>query len=176
MQQRGTEAQKGRHFRPYARAFGPDQPVVQTHVEFQMYHAVGKRARHAVRDGPVLFAVACGHHHPAFGQNVFADAPVENELIAGGLHQGRSGVQLIEKKYALPGALRIGQKGRRTPLGSAGGRDAGNAPQIHRVEQYGAYVAQLIAQRTGHFRHHLAFAHPGSAPEEYGPAYGKKRF
>ena len=119
--------------------------------------------------GPVLLAVSGRDHAPAVGKGVFAQAAVQDELVAGGLDQGRGGVEFVEEQHARP---LTGQKGRRPPVGAAVVADGRQAAQVHGIEEHGPDVGQVAAEGLGGLGHHLAFAHAGRPPEEHGPAEG----
>ena len=129
-----------------------------------MHHAVSQGRRHAVRDGLVLFPIACGHDRPAIRQAVFANGSVEYELIAGRLHQRRGGVEFIKKEYALRWVARPWQKSRRAPYGGSSISKARQAAQINGIKQHGADVAQGHAPHGGNLGDYLAFAHARRAP------------
>ena len=166
MEEFGPKAQKGTHFPADALFPGPGKPVFEQGLKVQMYHAVGESRGHAVGDGLVPVPVACGYDGPAVGQTIFANGAVQNELVAGSLHKGRRRIELIEKKDALRGVGRIGQKGGRTPDSRAFRRDARQAAQIHGIQQDGTNVAQHHAPFRGHLGHDLALAYAGRAPEK----------
>jgi hypothetical protein len=118
-----------------------------------------------VGDGPVGLAVARGQHGPAFGQGVLTQLAVQDELVAGRLHQWRGGVEFVQEQHAAPGAR---QERGRAPYGCALGVYAGQPAQIDRVEQHGAYVDEFKVSGGCGLGHDLAFAHPGRAPQKGG--------
>ena len=168
MQQARPEAQKGLDLLADAVVTGPVQPVVDMAFHIQMHHAVGQGRRHAVGHGPVALAVARGHHGPAVGQAVLAHAPVEDELVAGGLYQRGRGVEFVQEEDAFLRVLRMGQEFRHAPGGDALIADAGQSAQVHRVQQHGAQVVELAALAAGHVGHQPALAYTGRPPEEHG--------
>ena len=77
-----------------------------------MDEAIGQGTGHARGDGAVAFTVAGGEHRPAVRQAVFAQGPIEHQLVAGSLDQRRRGVEFVEEQDA--GAVR-GQECRGGP-------------------------------------------------------------
>lgn len=59
--------------------------------------AIGQDRRHTMGDSSGGLPVAGGNDAPTIGQPVFAQAPVQHQLVAGRLHQGRRGVKFIQK-------------------------------------------------------------------------------
>ena len=98
---------------------------------------------------------------PAGGQLVLAQPAVEDELEAGRL-DGRGGLgQLVEQEDPGPGA---GQEGRRAPHGRVRG-EAGQAPEVDRVEEGGPEVEEVDPEGPGGVPDHGRLADPGRAPE-----------
>ena len=62
----------------------------------------------------------------------------------------------------------MGQEFRHAPGGDALVADAGQAAQVHGVQQHGAQVVEPAALAAGHVGHQPALAHTGRAPEEHG--------
>ena len=122
--------------------------------------------RHARGHGAVGLAVAGGGDGPALRQGVLAEPAVEHELVAGGLDQGRCGVELVQEQHALAVA---GQELGRGPVGPAIAVDVGQAAQVDGVEQDGPDVDQPAAQFAGDLGDDVGLADAGLAPEEGGP-------
>lgn len=132
LKQGGAVLDEGGDFGNDAPADGPGVPVLGIDLEIEMDEAVGERARKPERHGLVFTAVAGGDDAPAFGKLVFADSPVENELVERCLHEGRRRIDLIKEENA--GLVRLlRQEGRRAPDGGAV-LNHGNAAKIRRIE------------------------------------------
>ena len=68
-----------------------------------MHETVAQRTRHGEVNATLGGRIAGGDDNPAIGQRIFAELPVEHQLVATRLGHLRCGRQFIEKEDAFPG-------------------------------------------------------------------------
>ena len=88
-----------------AGAGGPCAPVLVIGLELEVDEARRERCNHAVDDAAIVFAVAAGDEGRAWWQLIFADAPVEDELVEGSLDHGHGRGELLQVDKEAAGVV-----------------------------------------------------------------------
>jgi hypothetical protein len=126
-----------------------------------MDKTISERPRHREVHATLRCRVAGGDDDPPFGEHVFAQFTVENELVAAGLRHLRRRGQLVQKENAF---AFVGQELGRNPLGLIR-RDARQTAQIDRIELNGAHVKKCDSEIARHLGDDLRLAHAARAPD-----------
>ena len=121
---------------------------------------VAQRPRHREMHTALRCRVAGGDDDPSFGEHVFAEFTVEDELVAAGLRHLRRRGQLVEKENAL---AFVGQELGRNPLGLIR-CDARQSAQIDRIELNGAHIKKCDSEIARHLGDDLRLADAARAP------------
>ena len=166
VQELGAHPDEEQHLGGDAVPGPPGAPVGGVHAHFQMHEARGERGRHPVHDAPVPFAVPAGDEGRAFGEHVLAAAPVEHELVEGGLDHRDRGGQLFEVHEPAPLGIARGQERRGRPAGTAVHIAPRNAAQVHGVEQQGAHVEVGAVRGRRDLLGNLGLRAPGRPPDD----------
>ena len=139
----------------------PFAPVVEIRLKVQMNEPVAQRPWHGKMDTALGSWITGGDDNPPFGQQVFAEFPVEHQLITTGLGHLRRGGQLVEKENALAG---IGEK-----LGGNPFRlildNSGQSPEIDRVKLHGAHIEKVIVEIVSDLGDNLRLSNAARAPD-----------
>ncbi len=148
----------------------PGEPVLGVDPDLQVDEARCQRSRHAVHDAAVGLAVAAGNQRGALGELVFADTPVEDELVQSRLDHRDRGRQFFEVDEPAAGVVRRRKEGRGRPAGAVGAVAPRDAPQVDGVEQERPDVDVLAVGGGGNLPRDHRLGRPGRAPDNAGLA------
>ena len=110
-----------------------------------MHETVAQRARHREVNSAFRGRIAGGDDNPVIGQRIFAELPVEHQLVATRLGHLRRRGQFIEEEDALAGRR---EKLRRHPFRQIR-RDSRKAAQVDRIELHGSHVEKVVVEIVG---------------------------
>ena len=143
---------------------GPREPIAMRYFEVYVEHAIDERRRHGFHDSVILRAISGSDNYRAFGQFVFAYAPLVDKAIKCFLHFLAAGVEFIEKE-----AVRFIASDRNGRAETAFAfDDLRNADEIFRSE---LATEERNARKADGFRemlHECGFADAGRAPNKNG--------
>jgi len=136
-----------------------------------MHEPVAQGSRHREMDATLRCRIPGGDDSPSIRQHVFAEFPVQHELVAAGLSHLRRGGQFIEKENAAAGGgKKLGWNPFRLVLG-----DPRQSPEINRVELHCPHVKKVIVEIVGDLRDDLRLPNAARAPDVQRHTFADKR-